>query len=263
MKIAILSDVHGNFEALHAVLTVLKERSITKIINLGDTIGYGPDPIRCLEYFMYIAGKEVSLSEEDKEFLAPFSTDVLMGNHDSACVGFSDMSYFNEHALQAIIWTRKQLTDSHEMYIKNLPMSYKWDSYYFYHSTPEDAEKWYYLDSVPMAREYFKKSEREVVFVGHTHKLYLFIYNNANGKVSGAYPQKSVWNIDPNYRYIVNPGSVGQPRDGNYMASFMILDTVTKELTVERADYDVKTTQAKMMQARLPYVLAERLALGV
>ncbi len=263
MKIAVLSDVHGNFEALQSVLAFLKERSINKIINLGDTIGYGPDPIRCLEYFMYMSGKNADITDDEKEYLSSFSADVLMGNHDAACVGFSDMSYFNEHAMQAIIWTRGQLQDSHAMFIKNLPYQYRWDTYYFYHATPEDVEKWYYLDSVPMAREYFKKAEREIIFVGHTHKLYLFIYNNANGKVSGAYPQKSVWNIDPNYRYIINPGSVGQPRDGNYMASFMIIDTVTKELTIERVDYDVKTTQAKMMQAKLPYVLAERLALGV
>lgn len=263
MKVAILSDIHGNIEALRATLEFLREKSITKIINLGDTIGYGPDPVACLEYFMFMKGHPVSLSDEDKDFLSPFSADTLMGNHDAACVDFCDMSYFNEHAHQAAVWTRQQLQYNHASFIKNLPYNFIWDGYYCYHSTPEDTDKWYYLDSEAMAKEYLKKPGRDVIFIGHTHKIYLFIQNNANGKVSGAYPQKADWTIDKNYRYIFNPGSIGQPRDGNYMASLMILDTVTKIVTIERVNYDVKTTQAKMIKAKLPYVLAERLALGL
>lgn len=264
MKFAIISDIHGNYEAFQTLLKKLNERGINHIINLGDIVGYGADPVKCLETIMYMKGMKVSnLNREEKRLATGFRIHNLMGNHDSAVVNFTDVRYFNNMAYKAIIWTKDKLNHDHKSFLKQLKLSYQINNkYYFYHSTPLDIEEWNYIYNKSIAEYYFKKLDKTFIFVGHTHSLRFFVYRENNGKVIDIYPEKENWELMEGYKYILNPGSIGQPRDGNFMSSYLILDTKRDKITIERFEYDVNTAMKKITDAGLPYFLAERLRIG-
>jgi predicted phosphodiesterase len=262
MRIAVLADIHGNFEAFAAVLEMLQQEKVRRIIHLGDVVGYGPDPVKCLELFMAMKGDPGgSLSDEERTLVSGFSVDLIMGNHDAAVINFTDISYFNRIAYEAIIWTKKMLNPSHQRFIKSFPYSARFNGAAFYHSTPQMTENWYYLDSSEMARESFPHTGK-LTFVAHTHKPYLYIKKVNGERVSRQEPEDRKWVLDDLSAYIINPGSVGQPRDGNYLPSFIIWDTEEKTVQFYRIDYDVRKTQKKLSELPLPYILAERLLLG-
>ncbi len=264
MKFAVISDIHGNYEAFKALLKQLNKKDINHIINLGDIVGYGADPVKCLETVMYMSGKDaLNLSREEKRIATGFRIHNLMGNHDSAVVNFTDIRFFNNMAYEAILWTRDQLNHSHISYIKKLQLSYQInDKYFFYHSTPSDIEEWNYIHDKSIADYYFKKLEKQFIFVGHTHSLRFFIYRKQEDKIIDLYPNKEQWDLLEGYKYILNPGSIGQPRDGNFMPSYLILDTKRDTVDVNRYEYDVNTAMKKINDAGLPYFLAERLRIG-
>ena len=262
MKIAVLADIHGNLEAFTAVLQYLREEKIRRIIHVGDVVGYGPDPLKCLELFMAMAGEKCEvLDPAEKELASGFSADLIMGNHDAAVINFTDISYFNRIAYEAILWTKKQMGLAHQKFLKSVPYSARCHGGAFFHSTPQMTENWYYLDSSEMARESFGHTGK-LTFAAHTHKPYLYIRKMDSERVTGHDPEDKKWKLDETASYIINPGSIGQPRDGNYMASFLIWDTEQKTVRYLRLDYDVRKTQQKLVELPLPYILAERLLLG-
>ena len=262
MKIAVLADIHGNLEAFTAVLHYLREEKIRRIIHVGDVVGYRPDPVKCLELFMAMAGKKAEMLDPvEAELVSGFSADLVMGNHDAAVINFTDISCFGRIAYEAIIWTRKQLDRLHQRFIKSFPYSVRFFGGSFYHSTPQMTENWYYLDSSEMARESFEHAGK-LTFVAHTHMPYFYIRKPGSGRVTGHDPGEKKWILDETSAYIFNPGSVGQPRDGNYMPSFLIWDTEGKTVRYVRVDYDIRKTQQKLVELPLPYILAERLLLG-
>ncbi len=241
MRYGIFSDIHGNLEALQAVLAELDSRHVDMKICLGDLVGYGPDPNECVE----IVREQAQV--------------ILAGNHDHAAIGRVDTSYFNLYARQAVEWTARHLTPESKAFLESLPFEEYLDDFTVVHATPEDPRRWDYLTSVGDALRNFPKFKGQVCFVGHSHvPIVVALRSNGTCEVERDNPLS----FRPGDRYIVNVGSVGQPRDMNPDAAFAIYDDVAKEYELCRVPYDVAATQEKIIRAGLPYFLAERLGRG-
>lgn len=238
MKIGIISDIHGNLEALESVIEDLKE--LDKIICLGDIVGYGPDPEECIKIVREI------------------SDVVLAGNHDWGVCGKTDIENFNRVAKEAIIWTSKNLTDLSKNYLFSLPLIHREDELIFSHSSFKNPEGWDYIIFKEDAIDEFKHFQEKFGFVGHSHIPLTFI--NFRDEVSECYSEEMDLTI--NARFIINPGSVGQPRDGINTSSYLILDTDKKSFIIKRKMYEIKKTYEKILKKGLPKILGERLFYG-
>jgi predicted phosphodiesterase len=241
MKIAIVSDIHSNLEALEAVHRTIEEIGVDGIYFAGDVVGYGPDPNACTRWVME-------------------NTDLaVMGNHDIAALGEMDIESFNPNAKKAIIWNCDQMEDWATEYISTLPMVTSRNSVTLVHANPQDPESWNYIFSLWDAEMNFSYFESTFCFVGHSHQP-VIVKMDRSGQVS-VLPGSS-FTVDDGARYLVNVGSVGQPRDGNPDSCFGLLDTEKGEFSFLRSPYEFRKTQEKMMDAGLPEPLAERLAEG-
>ena len=238
MKIAVISDIHANLEALTTVLSYLKQQPIHRIICLGDIVGYGPRPNECVEQI-----------RQNCEI-------CLMGNHDHAVVGLTDMTYFNQYAQESVLWTRKQLTQSNFQFLKQLKFSYQENHILFVHSTPINPEDWDYIFSEREAHYHLDRISHRLVFIGHSHLPMVFSYRD--GK---QYQNRIQLDLQAD-RYIVNVGSVGQPRDGDPRACFVIYDSKNQVLEYLRLEYDVQKTYQEIIDQNLPIFLAKRLLSG-
>ncbi|MFQ6050290.1 MAG: metallophosphoesterase family protein [Candidatus Hydrothermarchaeota archaeon] len=246
MKIGLISDIHGNLEALNAVMEKLKA---DKIISLGDTVGYGPNPNECID------------------ILKDNSVISLLGNHDAASLGKMNIEWFNPVAKEAILWTMNELTEDSKNFLENLGMMIEEDDFLFVHGSPvplgPSSSTHYiedYLLSIQDAVLVFSKTNKNVFFVGHTHVAQAFIYSE--GKITQKYLTYGGKISLSEGRYIANPGSIGQPRDGNPYASYGVIDTDENTVEVRRVPYEIEKTTKKMKQAGLPRMLYERLFLG-
>jgi len=243
VKVLLVSDVHANLVALEAVLTAAP--SVDAIWNLGDTVGYGPRPHECLELLSGLGA-------------AP----VLAGNHDLACIGAVDLAEFNPVAQAACRWTAGRLGPEDRAHLAALPSSTTEDGVTLAHASPRDPV-WEYVASASIAAANFPLFETRVCFVGHTHRPLRATLDPGTRSVD-VYPLGDQETVDLLAgRHLLNPGSVGQPRDGDPRAAFAVLDTDRGTLTARRAAYDVRRTQAQMAAAGLPPVLAARLSRGV
>lgn len=240
MPFAAISDVHGNLDALKAVLKDIKRRGIKTVRFLGDAVGYGPDPNAC-----------VSLLMENSETL-------IAGNHDRGAVGLADTEGFNPHAKAAIKWTADVLTDENREAIKGfLTMkSIDEEDILLVHSTPFEPEKWHYLLSLHDAVLNFGHFREKTCLLGHSHIP--FIAERLSD--GGIAVHKESASLGTEGRYIINSGSVGQPRDGDPRACYLIIEGCNASLL--RVAYDVGITQRKMAKAGLPKPLIDRLSLG-
>lgn len=235
MHIAIISDIHGNLEALTKALQLIDEIGVDEIICLGDVVGYGPDPDDCVNI----------IRERSKV--------VLMGNHDYAVLDTDSTENFNPVAKQAVFWTQSHLSKDNLEYLRQLPYTYTYDDILFVHSTPHEPEKWDYIFNWDDALEQFEFLKEKICFVGHTHIPQIF------------YPDPSMpltMNLSKEHKHIINVGSVGQPRDGDYQLSFGIFDTDQWKYEHVRSDYDVQQTSQKIRDRGLPVFLADRLLRG-
>jgi len=243
VKVLIVSDVHANLIALEAV--VADAPSCDALWNIGDTIGYGPRPRECLDFMV------------DHP-----ATAALVGNHDLACIGDVDLSEFNSVAQIASKWTALQLELDHRVYLKNLPSMTQTDGYTLAHASPR-APVWEYITTAAIATENFAAFETDVCFIGHTH-IAMFATLKDGDEVADIAPFLPDQTLDLlSARFIVNPGSVGQPRDRDPRAAYAILDTDRGTVTGHRVEYDVAKTQRQMALANLPEVLIARLAYGM
>jgi diadenosine tetraphosphatase ApaH/serine/threonine PP2A family protein phosphatase len=243
VKILMLSDIHANLTALDAVLDAAGE--VDAVWNLGDTVGYGPKPRECLD-------KMVDL----------FANPVLVGNHDLACIGEVDVSEFNPVAQMAARWTSLQLGMDHRAYLNALPAVTISGAYTLAHGSPR-SPVWEYVTTPQNATENFEFFDTDVCFIGHTH-IAMFAILREGEPVAEVLPLKDGDVIDLLAgRFLINPGSVGQPRDRDPRAAFAILDTDIGSFTARRVEYDVATTQKQMAMANLPEVLVTRLAHGM
>lgn len=242
MKIAIISDVHSNLEALESVLKDIRKKRIERILFLGDAVGYGPNPNNCID----VLKKECEI--------------LLAGNHDRAAVGMTDIEYFNEFARAAIIWTAETLTEEHKELLSRLPVSKRFysgvEDLFLVHSTPKEPESWRYLLTLWDAEVNFNYFAERICLLGHSHVPFI-IERNLSGEMMVYRDNAS---LKSGLRYIVNAGSVGQPRDGDPRACYAIMDG--DSIRFVRIDYNIKKTQKKMVEAGLPKPLIDRLEYG-
>jgi predicted phosphodiesterase len=240
MRFAVISDVHANLEALDRVLEETGREGIETILFLGDIVGYGPDPNKCLE-----------LIKERAEI-------NIAGNHDRAAVDLADSRFFNPYAKAAIKWTHEVLIDENRRYISSLPLIQEvHNDILLVHATPREPEKWHYLMTTVDALLNFEFFRNKICFIGHSH-VPVIIELTAAGKI--VYHSEQV-DIREGSRYLVNAGSVGQPRDRNPDAAYAVLHDNTIE--IKRVSYDIVSTKKKMRDTGLPRFLIERLSRGI
>ncbi|MFA5100144.1 MAG: metallophosphoesterase family protein [Candidatus Omnitrophota bacterium] len=241
MRYAILSDIHANLEGLTQVLHTLRNDSIDGYYCLGDIVGYGANPNECIDEIRNVAG--VSLA----------------GNHDWAAAGVMPLDYFNDFAREAIIWTRGVLTAGNSSFLGKLQLVLNDPAMTMVHGTLIDPEDFHYMFNSGIARETFQVMKTDVCFVGHTHVAGVFIRDETGGVSFDARPAVS---IEKGRKYIVNAGSVGQPRDNNPEAAYCVFDTGAMTVEIKRVVYDIASARRKMLNAGLPRFLAERIIVG-
>ena len=242
MRYALIGDIHANFDALETVLTDIENRSIDKIICLGDVVGYGAEPARCVEK-MWDLGCE-----------------TIAGNHDWAAIEKIPIDFFNDYAKQAAIWTREQLSPEHKSWLKELPLTRRFDDCAIAHGTFHRPEAFNYITTVFDAQMSFaalKDLQRSVGFIGHSHVPVAFFDTDPI-----TYTLDQDIPRDSEAAMMVNIGSVGQPRDENPQASYCIFDSEQGLAQIIRLDYDIDAAAAKIREAGLPEVLAMRLYQG-
>jgi predicted phosphodiesterase len=245
VRYLILSDLHGNWEAVEGVL----EQSAghyDRAVCCGDLVGYGADPNRVVEW------------------VRANCVVVVRGNHDKACTGNEDLEWFNPVARLAALWTLQALTPANAEYVRGLSRGpVNEDGFQVVHGSPFDEDE--YVVAADEAWEAFGYLESRVAFFGHTHMQGGFIWNHSRVEtiLCNAQPwSPTTLEIDPECAYLINPGSVGQPRDGTPQAAFALYDSENRVVTYCRAEYDVARAQQKIREAGLPNILAERLILG-
>lgn len=244
MRYAIVADIHANLTAFMAVLSeIYKKEDIRELWCLGDIVGYGPDPHQCIE-----------LLRRTKHI-------CVAGNHDLAAIGEIDTSDFNPDAAAACEWTSRQLTAPDRSYLKGLPLTIERDDFTLVHGSPRQPV-WEYVMSISAAKENFAYFNSKSCLVSHTHVPGIFKYGKGGACSFSQFPTNKELALGKE-RMIINPGAVGQPRDGDPRASYIIYDSETKRLSLYRVPYDVAATQAKMIEQRLPVRLAARLGHGV
>jgi predicted phosphodiesterase len=242
MRYAVLSDVHANLEALEVVLADIAGRSPEAIICLGDFVGYGPDPDACVQRL--------------RDTLAG----AVVGNHDLAALDRADVTVFNPYARAAILWTREQLTDGVRAYLETLPRELRRPAFLAVHGSPRDPTDEYLFDA-SAAKASFESVEFRLGLVGHTHVPGVFI-DDGEGVQARTLTPGDVLELRSACRYLINVGSVGQPRDGDPRAAYLWLDEGHSRAQLIRLSYPLERTQRKMRAAGLPEVLAERLTFG-
>lgn len=236
MTVAIISDIHSNLEALKRILEYIKESEVDTIYCLGDIVGYGPNPNEC-----------VNLVRENCQV-------VLMGNHDYAAIGLANIQYFNEYAKISTYWTREQLSKENLEYLKTLPFSFENENLNLVHASPKNPSNWEYVLSVTDAQRQLKAFKQDACFIGHSHVPIIFSKSD--------YYRQSDFAFRTKQKYLVNVGSVGQPRDGDPRCCFVLFDEEKKHVEYVRLDYDIQKTYNKITEAGLPLFLAERLLKG-
>lgn len=240
MRIAVLSDIHANLEALNAVLDAAGD--VDGVWHLGDVVGYGPEPDAVVERLRTIGAIGVR------------------GNHDAAAVGGSEIEWFNPDARRAMEWTRTTISAATRARLDALPQTVRNGDCTLVHGSPREPI-WEYVTSVPVARANLAVLASRVGLHGHTHVPVAFV--EQDGRIDVVSPgDGSVLELRGR-RALVNPGSVGQPRDGDPRSSFLILDTGADTVTWHRAAYDVAPVQAAMRAVGLPASLAARLRVGL
>lgn len=245
MRIAILTDIHANREAFEAVLSDVAARRLDRIICLGDIVGYGPDPVWCVERMMRLV--------DEGAF-------CVKGNHDSA-VGKTD-EHLNVTALRAINWTRPLLTEQHRAFLAGLPMRHEEGDLLFVHASANDPADWIYVTSDSSAMGSFRVSQARVILVGHRHVPALYSCDMGGRVKAQRVVAGMAMPLIRSRRWLGVVGSVGQPRDGVAQANYAILDLAQNELTFRRVAYDVQKTVGKLRAAGLPESLAMRLNWG-
>lgn len=241
MKLAVISDIHGNLEALEAVLEDIARRSVSHIICLGDVVGYGPD------------------SEAVVEIVRRQAIPTIAGNHEKAIQDPFFLSWFNPPARASLVQTRAMLSAASCKWIGTLPRFNMDHNSYFVHGFPPDSQTTYLFQvSSQRLKAAVKRLPVPLCFVGHTHELEI-VTVAANGRLVRALPSNPVNRLHPDNRYIINVGSVGQPRDGQPGAKYVIWHPADETLEVRQVPFDVARVVEKMHRAGLPNVHAERL----
>lgn len=242
MRYLLISDIHGNLEALQAAMTFAQGLEPYQLICLGDMVGYGADPSACLS--------EVSSS----------ANLILAGNHDLAVSGVISTSDFNPIAQEAVKWTKKALGDEEKEFLSGLPLEYIDGDYCFTHASPINPMQFPYVKTLDEVAEIFSSIGQKFCFVGHTHLPIAVRMDGKSGQMEVLHETKISTNGD--HRFFINVGSIGQPRDSNPDACMVIVDEEINMIEFLRLPYDISTSQSKILSNGLPSYLAERLMLA-
>jgi len=251
MRVLVLSDIHSNLEALEACLETAPAYDV--VVNLGDIVGYGASP-----------NEVISRSRAIGKFF-------VRGNHDRAACGLTDVSEFNPIAAMAAMWTRQQLTEENLLWLRGLPQGpvriEELPDTEFVHGSPLDEDE-YVIDGRDAVAP-LSVSPVTVTFFGHTHLQGAFFrgigYDDETLKPqyrNGREPEKIELSLKPGARYLLNPGSIGQPRDGDWRAAFAIYDSEERVAEFHRVPYNLEKAQRRILEASLPERLAQRLSVG-
>lgn len=245
MRSLLISDLHSNKEALGTVLRHVARKRVGQLLCLGDIVGYGAHPNHVLEMLRRSRRKKV----------------IIRGNHDRVAMGLGDPDDFNNAASEAILWTRDRLSRRNLGFLQDLPVGPVEASpdVLLCHGSPDDEDE--YLLNDRQAVRIFQQWPQKLIFFGHTHLPYLYRFRN--GFMQGMLIEDSMtFDIEPGSRYLINPGSVGQPRDRDWRTSFAIWDNDRDTIRFCRLEYDVGATQQAILEAGLPPILANRLSSG-
>jgi len=237
---AVVSDIHGNLEALQAVLEDLERRQPASVACLGDFVGYGASPNECIER------------------LRPRVEAAVIGNHDLAAIGRLRLRNFNSEAAEAARWTDARLSAENRAWLESLPYVVPWHGALLVHASPTRPEEWNYVLSPGDAEDEMAECAETLVIVGHSH--YPGIFEITDGRAR--YSREPEVRMLSGSRYLVNAGSVGQPRDGDPRACYLLYDDRERTLSHVRVEYDVETAMRRIREAGLPDVLASRLEWG-
>jgi predicted phosphodiesterase len=244
MRYAIIADIHANLAAFSAVLDDIEGRGgAEEIWCMGDIVGYGPDPRQCIE------------------LLQQYKHICVVGNHDLVAIGKLDTAEFNPDAAAACHWTAQQLRSEDIKYLESLPLSIENGDFTLVHGSPREPI-WEYLLSVSSAEQNFDCFRSRFCLVGHSHIPLVFESDELGVCSSRSFPPHIKLVLGKN-RLIINPGGVGQPRDGDPRASYAILDDEARTMTLYRIPYNIGFTQDRMVEYRLPIRLAARLNYGM
>ncbi len=242
MRYGIIADIHANLAAFTAVLEDIEHGGgVDELWCLGDTVGYGPDPHECIE-----------LLRRQKHI-------GVAGNHDWGAIDKTDTAYFNPDAAAACRWTARKLSAEDIEYLASLPPTIEKDDFTLAHGSPRDPV-WEYVISTGIAGENFSFFTSPYCLVGHTHMP--MVFSKENGACTFSRFSPNVKLFLGRTRLIINPGGVGQPRDGDPRASYAVYDRTASTVRLYRVEYDVKATQDKMMQCEMPIPLVVRLGDG-
>jgi predicted phosphodiesterase len=250
VRYLILSDVHGNWEALRAVLSHVRRKRYDRVVFLGDAVGYGASPNQVLGWLRSLGPPAI----------------VVRGNHDRVCAGLDSAEYFNRYARETSIWTQEHLEPRNLEFLRAFPEGplELEEGVAICHGSSVDEDT--YIFSAYDAQIAFEALSHGVVFFGHTHVPSLFVLHGDPSKemldvqlLSG---RRVVFDLEPDRRYLINPGSVGQPRDRDPRASYGIFDSEQRRLYLYRVTYRVAAARRRILQAGLPPVLGDRLLFG-
>jgi predicted phosphodiesterase len=239
MRYAVIADIHANLEALEVVLNDAKAQKCTHYCCVGDVVGYNANPKECLD------------------IIRGMNMPCVKGNHDEYCSIEGDLEGFNPHAAEAVNWTRKQLSDDDRKWLRELKYVRLVASFTVVHATLDGPQRWGYVFDRLAAAASLTYQNTGVCFFGHTHVPLAFIKDSVVR--GGTY---SKFHVEQGKKYFVNVGAVGQPRDQDPRAGYVVYDLVDQTIELRRLDYDIAKAQQKILDAGLPPRLAERLAVG-
>lgn len=243
MRALIVSDIHSNLEAFQAIIAHADERNgFNEIWSLGDLVGYGPDPEPCID------------------LLRRYPHQAVIGNHDLAVIGKIPLDAFNPYAAAANRWNASRITQEQADYLAELPLALELDEFTLVHGSPRDPV-WEYVVTVQAAVASFTHFDTYWCALGHSHMPFVCCPTPDGGAAFLEFPEDKSLALSSD-RLIINPGSVGQPRDGDPRASYVLYDADAATITHHRAEYDIAATQRKMTRHALPQYLIDRLSLG-
>ena len=247
MRYLILSDIHSNLEALQACVQRAKQAGYDAVLCCGDLVGYGPNPVETIDV------------------IRSLNATTIRGNHDRVAAGIDEPTQFNPHARRAVYWTRQVLPEAYREYLMNLPIGPVDidDEAQLVHGAVTDEDDYIFTEAD--ADENFPLTKKHITFFGHSHFPVVFCTDHAgNSTIATSYEFDEFIAVkcETGKKLFINPGSVGQPRDGDPRASFAIWDQDRERVEFYRVEYDIETTQRKMRDAELPPYLIDRLAHG-
>ena len=238
--------MHGNLEALTAVLGDAAGAGARAVLSLGDVVGYGADPVACVEQ------------------VGESAVAAVAGNHEHGALGLTSTDWFSPFAKAAVLWTRGRLDQDHSRYLGNLPLKTTIEEATLVHASPHQPEEWDYLVSADDGFEVFGDFQTRLCFVGHSHRPDVWSLGSSGPDYMSHLSRRSAtMHLEDGRRYIINVGSVGQPRDRDPRAAYAIWDRDARTVTIRRVEYDHRRAAEKILAAGLPRPLADRLAHGV